>query len=319
MKTKAILLGSLAIALAACNNDESTVTNTADNGKAVFSASIEGQNKTRALDTTWDKGDQIGISGKTGDKTYTNVAYQTTLGDGNFTVLTTGTEIYYQDDKTVDFTAYYPWTNLAGKTTIDANTWGQAAQKSFDFLYAEGKGSKGNPNVAFKFEHKMSKLALTIRKGDDITFEEVKAAILSLEGFKHTGTFNITNGTTTPKDAGTVIWQFANNQGEDESYNAPYAINDTEQTVTYTLIMFPQTFGGSSLPFYAELTSDHVLSAELDFTEANGNAGDKDPLNEWKAGRQYNMSVTLNKSSITVNGCTISKWEEANGGNVDAN
>ena len=318
---KAILLGSLAIALAACNNDESTAIDTADNGQALFSASIEGQNKTRAYDTTWDPNDKIGISGTTGDKTYTNVAYRTDGGTSvNFTIATTGTEIYYQDDATVDFTAYYPWKNLAPETTtIAADTWGQKAQKSFDFLYATSTGSKGNPNVAFTFSHKMAKLALTIKKGTDITFEEVKAAVLSLEGFKHTGTFNITDGEIKPGDAGTVMWQFANNQDENENYNAPYDISDADQTVTYSLIMFPQAFGSNQLPFYAELTKDHVLSAKLDFTAANENAGDKEPLNEWKAGRQYNMSVTLNKTSITVNGCTISKWKDANGGNVDAN
>lgn len=316
---KAILLGSLAIALAACSNDENTVTNTADNGQALFSASIEGQNKTRAYDTTWDPNDKIGIFGRTGDKTYTNVAYKTDGGASvNFTRVTTGTEIYYQDDATVDFTAYYPWNDLAAdKTTIEADTWGQKAQKSFDFLYAEGKGSKGNPNVAFGFEHKMSKLALTIKKGTDITFEEVKAAILSLEGFKHTGTFNITNGKTETSETGTVMWQFANNKGEDENYNAPYDIN-ADETVTYSLIMFPQEFE-DELQFGAKLTSKQTFSAKLNFIEANRNAGDKAPLNEWKAGRQYNMSVTLNKTSITVNGCTITGWKEANGGNVDAN
>lgn len=319
MKTKAILLGSLAIALAACSNDESTAIDTADNGQALFSASIEGQNKTRAYDTTWDPNDPIGISCTTGGKTYTNVAYQTTLGDGNFTAATIGTDIYYQDDKTVNFTAYYPWTDLAaGKTIIDADTWRQAGQKSFDFLYATSTGSKNSRNVAFTFSHKMAKLALTIKKGTDIAFEEVQTAILSLEGFKHTGTFNITDGKTTSEDTETVMWQFANNK-EDTPYNAPYAINNTDQTVTYTLIMFPQSFGGNKLPFYAELTKNHVLSAELEFTEANGNAGDGTPVNEWVAGRQYNMSVTLNKSSITVNGCTITGWTPANGGNVNAN
>ena len=30
------------------------------------------------------------------------------------------------------------------------------------------------------------------------------------------------------------------------------------------------------------------------------------------------MGIVLNKTGITVEGCTIAPWEEVNGGNVDA-
>lgn len=314
MKTKVLLLGTLAIALAACNNDENTTIDTGD-GRALFSASIGAQ--TRAFDTSWEGDDQIGITGTTGTKTYTNVAYQTTNGDGNFTVATPGKEIYYQDDNTVNFTAYYPWNDLeAGVTEISADTWGQSDQKNFDYLHATGTGSKANPNVVFTFSHKMAKLVLTIRKGADVSLDEVKAAVLLLEGFKHEGTFNITDGTTATKDASTAGWEFANNSA-DPAYNAPFVVNDQNETVAYTLIFFPQTFD-SGLDFTAELTGIQTFSTTLDFTAANTDAGDSEAKNEWVAGRQYNMSVTLHKTGITVTGCTISKWQEADGGNADA-
>ena len=321
MKTKAILLGSLAIALVACNNDENTAIST-DNGQALFSASIEGQNKTRAYDQAWEVNDLIGITGTTGDKTYTNVAYKTENATGNFKAATIGTEIYYQDDNTVNFTAYYPWNDLAaGTTAITADTWvqsGASGQKSFDFLYATGQGSKASPTVAFTFSHKMAKLALTIRKGTDVTFDEVKAVKLSLMGFNHKGTFNVADGrTATEEDTEPEMWQFTKNTDDNATYNAPFTVNDNNQTVTYSLILFPQEFT-QSLPFSAELTDKQTFSATLDFTAANQDAGDAEPKNEWVAGRQYNMSVTLNKTSIMVDGCTITKWQEANGGNVDA-
>lgn len=319
---KAILLGSLAIALTACsNNDESTTIDTDNNGQAMFSASIEGQNKTRAYDRTWEEDDQIGITGTSGDKTYTNVAYGTDGNAvGNFRPV--DTPIYYQDDYTVNFTAYYPWKNLAaGTTAITADTWVQSGafgQKSFDFLYATGQGSKQSFNVAFTFSHKMAKLALTIKKGTDVTFDEVKAVKLLLTGFNHKGTFNVADGrTATEEDTEPEMWQFANNT-ENVTYNAPVVVNEADEILTYTLIMFPQEFT-RLLPFSAELTDKQTFSATLDFTAANENAGDTALKNEWVAGRQYNMSVTLNKTSITVDGCTITKWQEANGGNVDAN
>lgn len=312
---KAILLGSLAIALAACSNDENVVTDIG-NGQALFSASIEGQNKTRAYDQTWEKNDLIGITGTSSGEAYTNVAYQTVDGNGNFTAATVGTEIYYQDDNAVSFTAYYPWNDLkAGTTAITADTWGQSDQRNFDFLFATATGSKVQPNVAFKFDHRMAKIVLTIKKGTDINWKDVQDAALSLEGFKHTGTFSTADGTTATEDAATVMWRFAHNT-DDPAYNAPYTEDKVNETMAYTLLFFPQMFS-NKLPFYAELPGEQTLTAKLDFTEANRNAGDETPQNEWVAGRQYNMSVTFNKTSLTMDGCTISNWQQADGGNVD--
>lgn len=315
MKTQSILLvATLAIALAGCNNNENEVPGTNDS-RATFSAAIEGQ--TRAYDQTWDKGDQIGITGTSGAKAYANVAYQTTAGNGTFTVATSGSEIYYQNDEQVNFTAYYPWNDLAtGVTTISANTWGQKEQKTFDFLHATATGSKASPDVAFSFTHRMSKLTLSIKPGNGVSYEEVKAAKLMLSDYLHTGAFDITTGIATANTESTAAyWPFANAQ--ESAYNAPYAADEEHQTVTYSLILFPQSFTTDKMEFDAEL--NQTFSADLDFTTANGNAGDANPNNELIAGRQYNLSVTLNKTSITVDGCTIGPWQEADGGNVDAN
>ena len=111
-------------------------------------------------------------------------------------------------------------------------------------------------------------------------------------------------------------WTFAGNTSE-TGYNAPLSKDDAAETVSYTLILFPQEFS-SPLPITATLTSMQSFSATLDFTAANVDAGDTDAKNEWVAGRQYNLSVTLHKTDITVDGCTIQGWDEANGGNVNA-
>ena len=206
-----------------------------------------------------------------------------------------GNEIYYQDDNSVTFTAYYPWANLAADaTTITADTRAQASQSDFDFLWSRQTGSKASPNVQFLFAHKMAKLVLTIQKGNDVSYQEVQDAVLSLGGFKYSGTFNVTDGTTSTADDLATGWTFA-----------------------YTLILFPQEFS-SPLPITATLTGMQSFSATLDFTAANVDAGDTDAKNEWVAGRQYNLSVTLHKTDITVDGCTIQGWDEANGGNVNA-
>lgn len=316
MRTKTFLLGAFAITmLTACSNDENGVIDSPVS-KAAFSATINGP-VTRAFDQQWEDQDAIGISGTSGTEAYTNVAYKTT-GNGNFTVVTDGKEIYYQDDQSVMFTAYYPWNDLQGETTIEADTWLQADQKSFDFLWAQEPGSKADPTVAFKFSHRMAKVVLTIKKGADVSLDEVKAAVMSLGGFKHIGKFDVVNeGKAEARDNETGLWQFSHNTGENMKYNAPVTVDENAKTVSYTLIMFPQEFG-SKLPISAELPDKQAFKAELDFTEANGHAGDNNPQNEWVAGRQYNLSVTLHKTDIEVKGCTIEEWKPANGGNVDA-
>ena len=318
MKAKTIFMATLAAAvLTACNNDENNVIDTGSS-QATFTAAIDGQVNTRAFDQTWEAGDAIGISGTSGSTVYTNVQYVTTSGNGNFTAGTSGNEIYYQDDNSVTFTAYYPWTNLAADaTTITADTRAQASQSDFDFLWSRQTGSKASPNVQFIFTHKMVKLVLTIKKGDGVSYQEVQDAVLSLGGFKNNGSFNVTDGTATATgDNLTADWTFAGNSTE-TGYNAPLSKDDAAETVSYTLILFPQEFS-SPLPITATLTGMQSFSATLDFTAANVDAGDTDAKNEWVAGRQYNLSVTLHKTDITVDGCTIQGWDEANGGNVNA-
>lgn len=311
MKARTILSGMLAIAaLSACSRDEIR-TSGAEATVASFSAVIDGQRASRAYDTTWDANDKIGITGKSGSVEYTNVAYQTAAGDGNFTVVTDSEKIYYQDDNAVTFTAYYPW----GAETPAADTKIQASQKTFDYLWSQSQGSKSSPNVAFIFQHRMAKLVLTVKKGDDVDFTEVQEAVLSLAGFKNNGRFDVTTGTASATDDATAAWIFAGSGNEAE--NAPVSVDADAETVSYSLILFPQSFS-EKLPFEARLTDRQSFAAALDFSAANNAAGDTASGNAWVAGRQYNLSVTLHKTALTVEGCTIEGWTEADGGNIDA-
>lgn len=311
MKTRNILLGTLVMmAFTACNNDDSENVVGGKQNVATFTASIDGRMGTRAYDQIWEDGDAIGITGTTGGKAYENVQYET-HGGGNFNVSVDGSEIYYQDNNDVAFTAYYPWNE---STTITASTLEQANQKSFDFLYATGTGKKAAPNVAFNFEHKMTKVVLNILKGADISIDEVKAAKLALGGFLSEGSFDGLAGTAAATAGDLATLEFANNTAN-EDYNAPK--RESADAVAYTLILYPQTFA-AALPFSATLEGMQAFNANLDFTAANTAANDENPGNYWTGGRQYNLSITLHKTKITVENCTIQPWNEVDGGNVDA-
>ena len=316
VKSKMIAAAVSTLMLAACNNEETVPDRETAQDMARFSATIAGP-VTRAYNIVWEADDEIGISGTSGEVQYTNICYFTSGGNGNFSPKDESKKIYFQDNSEVTFTAYYPWNDLKGGATISADTWQQAEQKKFDFLWAQAKGSKEHPDVAFTFAHKMARVVITVKCGADVSYDEVKAAVLMLDGFKHEGSFDVTTGTAEATGNESVMWLFAGNAEGDEQNNAPFKYDDTKQTVSYTLIFFPQTFE-TALPFTAELTGKQSFTADLNFTTANAEIDGDKAKNEWVAGRQYNMGVVLNKTGIKVEGCTITKWNEVNGGEVDA-
>lgn len=310
-KKSALLFMAAALTAAsftACSSDEG---GTATDGltAAQFSASIGG--KTRAYETYWESGDKIGISGTSGSKAYQNVAYQTSEGDGSFSAVTASEEIFFQNDDEVAFTAYYPWSS---STTITADTHEQANQKQFDFLYATGTGSKASPSVALRFSHEMARLVLTIVPGSGVTYDEVKAAVLSLAGFKNNGSFNGLTGVATATGTESGEWQFAGNT-ENAACNAKQTLDSDNSAVSYSMILFPQELA-AAMAFTA--TNIQTYKASIDLTEANGNAGDENAKNELVAGRQYNLKVTLSKTGIKVTSCNIEPWNSVSGGNASA-
>lgn len=302
--TFAIMLLASGAMLAACTQEKLSDEIPAGQVPLQVSSDI----LTRAYDNVWEDGDAIGITGTSGSKTYTNVSY-TTTGDGNFTITTPGEEIYFQNDDEVTFTAYYPWNEDTEFENVD--TWYQTEQKTFDFLWAQATGSKASPNVAFSFNHVMSKLVITVKAGDDVTFSEIQNAKLSLSGFNHLGTFDVTDGSTSTVN-NAAEYTFAGNT--EARYNAPYTENSAESSRTFTLILFPQFFG-SNPTFKAEFTAPDTqeFTANLDFTSANATRSDNPARNEWVAGRQYNLIVTLHKTPSNNSG-TIGNWVDT--GNI---
>lgn len=303
MKIKYLLAAAIASGLAACSSDGPADTGTGRDNTALFIGSIEGA-RTRAYDQTWESADQIGITGTTGSETYTNICYKY-AGSGDEAFTAAADKIYYRDDSEVQFTAYYPWDeSLTVSTAITADTWGQAAQKTFDFLHATAPGSKGVP-VNFTFVHKMAKLVLTVKAGEDVTYLDVENAVCSLENFLHEGTFDRVTGAATATGNPGVMWAFANSAEPD--HNTPTVAKDqAKKAVAYSLILFPQAFPSAegNLTFTAA-TANNKFSAEIDLSKVPGNV-----TNELKPGTQYNITINLNKTGLTVGTSTISKWTE---------
>lgn len=222
---KHILLVAVAISMIACNNEENYID---DPVAAHISATIGDCNLSRAHDDTWDSGDCIGISmsGK-----YSNIKHITNNGDGLFS----GSTMYFKNKQTpVTITAYYPYTGTEGETPaiVEAATGLErqtdAEQPKFDFLYAVKENVTGaEPNVNLTFNHRMSKLTIIFKNGNDGT-DVSKITSCRISGFRLEGSFNPVNGACS-----------ANAAAEVSGFNLTPTVTDGEALPS--LILFPQT------------------------------------------------------------------------------
>ena len=312
MTKNLILASGILLLMASCHNDAAEDIATSDKGAAVFSATIDGQAMTRASNANWDAGDKIGISGISDTKAYNNSGYVTANGSGTGFEFSDGEKIYYMDDSEVTFTAYHPWKQeLTKATTIAFDASGQSHQKDFDFLWAQGKGSKSSPTVSFNFAHRMSKLLLTIKAGRDVTYEQVKSAVCHLGNYLCCGEFDRESGEVIAQ--GTAV-ETAFTGNKDADYNTPDVTDDaSKEAVAYGIILPPQSFENGNLAIVIEINSGDAgkpqrFSADIDLSRISENGG-KDIL---KPGVQYNITVNVNRTGLGIGQCSISPWDEYN-------
>jgi len=268
-------------------------------GEARFSGGIAGM--TRAAGSQWDAGDTIGISAVAGVK-YVNKAYRTATGGltGAFQPVGEADKIYYETEGSENFKAYYPYSSLlaADAPYITASTADQSRQKEFDFLYGEGSGSRNRPEVSLTFAHRMARLVLTIVPGEGTSLEEVKAASYTLSNLVEEGQFNAFSGEATATGAAVS--------------DRTLAGTATDAGVTCDLILFPQQFGSGSELTFAATVGAQTLEAKIDFATVADNGG-----NRLAAGTQYNLTVRVKKTGVTIGDCSISNWGEKDMGDID--
>lgn len=290
MKKTYLIMAAAALIFAACSNENDIVENAPV--AAQVNASISDLALTRAAGTAWDGGDQIGISpAGEGYTQYTNVLY--TINDASNGSFTSDAPIYFQDTKTVTFSAYYPYTQAGGtvEKTIAAADQEAEAQKDIDYLFATGAtASKAAPTVSFtqdySFKHKMVKLDFTFKKGADTDLKDMTD--FTVGGLKLAGTFNTTNGEAKVKDdAVATDLKITETPAESDTYSR-------------SLILFPQTVEGKSFSISLTL-GGQTYKATL--TLPDGKA-------EFESGYKYAYTITVNKTELSVQQAEISPWSD---------
>ena len=292
MKTRLFAFAALGIALTACTNDNEMT----DNGPAaaVINAEISDAVTTRASGTTWADKDEIGVSENRFG--YTNVRYR--RANGKFEPA--GSIIFFEDDASTTFSAYYPYDSNGGTLTATTDDKAQQNQPDIDFLYATGAtASTHNPEVNFtdgtkaggkdcSFHHCMSQITLTFEAGSGVDFSTIQPESYTLSGLVLTGSFDTTTGIAKT----------------DEKAQAADLEMPISSTLTSSVILFPQA------------------KASIDLTVVfNGNdykATLTVPDGELKAGNNYTYTVTVRNKGLSIGSAEIADWNPVISGDVSA-
>lgn len=283
---KIFLFAAVTIALAACNSDDNYVEEPV---AAQISATIGKSDVSRASETSWAPGDNIGI---TMDGRYVNRQYTTIAGDGVFT----GTTMYFKNKtESVNLTAYYPFAGTEGTAPVlEASTTAENQtpenRTGFDYLYATVTTTGATPAVSFNFAHKMSKLTLIFKNGSGMDVSKITS--YEINGLILDGTFDTKTGVCAVKNTDAK----------------PLVISTTDvknEVALPSLIIFPQD--NVTLTLKIKDNENQEYACNLSF---------RDNDNRILTGNNYQWTITVNKTGLTVNKSTIIDWnkEELTGG-----
>lgn len=308
MKSK-YLVAALALTLVACSNDETDNRVVNEPTAARFYGEIS-EAATRAAGTTWTAGDAIGVTGTSSSTTYTNIKYEYVANGQPFNVATSGNEIYYQNNNSVTFSAYYPFsgTEKSAPSTVtktiaaaDQDATNKSVEGKFtpqsqiDYLYGTGTGERGknDGNVTFSFKHMMSKLVLVFIAGYEVNLNDLTG--YKLDDLEMNGSFDPTDGTaaaSTTSNTKTLTI---------EKKNIPFTSENGKQISS--LILYPQTANAATLTVTVdgrEFTANLIIPAKTETSHDNGLV----------SGKKYTYNVTVGTQAVTVSQADIDDWTE---------
>lgn len=302
---KHLILATVALALAACSDNENEPADRAD-GQPVpveFHASV-GVTETRAVDQTWSAADAIGIFMVKAGQSF--VPEQISEGAENIryvvdataagTFKPGGTTIYYpMDNSEVDFYAYSPQGSvtkeeMATNYLYAVNVATQTNQEALDLLYSNDvKGKKKtDKTITLGFKHQLCKVILTVEPGAGISADEMNGLTVKVNAQNTTAHFDLTAGALKA----------------DAANSANITLFKRADAYIYEAILLPDAATGRTFEF------DLNNSRDVPFIWNMGKA--------LTAGSKYTYTVKLNRSGVEVSG-QIGPWNAENGGQVDAN
>lgn len=301
---KILIVLTTALLLAACSNDNDPAA--INDGRRV-PLQVRGYiadtplGITRAHDTTWETGDQIGLYALPHDNITTpiedgsNVCYVF----AGATAFTSSTSIKLPETGSIDVYGYYPYSSdpTINPTAVAVNLSTQNPQKNID-LMTTGKVSTsthdGNtlisinePSCELLFRHRLTKLEFNLTF---IDFDDIKNTSLTIGSQKTTATYNIYTDELT--------------YGSGEAYQTITAAeisssNDNQKT--FEAIVLPNHADNNRTPNERKVTIV-VDGKSYSFTivKTGADTNNKVLTDSFDAGYKYVYNVTVYPFTITV-------------------
>ena len=285
MRQTIMLMAACAALLAGCTNEvgEGLGIDT----PIQVTASVEGIMTTRA-DNTTDNLDNFGLYIKDKDDSYTS-----NYGGENIkaskpedaSVWTLANEVLYQGSGQTYF-AYAPHADaedidenmiLSFSVQTDQST-GTNMQAS-DLLYDQG-GKVGSANLSVTFSHKLSKLTVTLQKGENLT-ENVTFDGVTLRGTKPGTTLNLTDGTL----------------GDASGTAADITMCPATTANTYECILVPQ-----------EATYSVLINAMVG-NEAKTYVYTPSAPQEFLENKSYTLTLTVKNADVSMGNIGVNDWD----------
>lgn len=145
--------------LASCGNDPAQELAPATKEGKVISLEASMADFTRATDTAFEEGDQIGLYIFNPEAYLNNVAY--TYGANGFAAATQ--QVWYEDETLESqVVAYYPYSATVGTFTVASIQTSHAAYTASDLMVASTKATPTENAIQLPFNHMLSKVNLTI-------------------------------------------------------------------------------------------------------------------------------------------------------------
>ena len=241
---------------------------------------------TRASGSSWEAGDQIGVT--SADGKYANILFTTADGTGAFT---SATEVKIAEGATVSYSAYYPYN-----AAVTAAAPEIAFDTPADYMWATASATYSNPKAAFAFSHKMSKITLTLT--DSKAGAGVTGGSVMVNGVAVAGTFNTATGVVTPSDTKTSTESKAFTLDTQLEFLLPA---QTATAITVTIGYGDKNYGGT--------------------LKVNGSA-----LLALAEGTQYNYTIDLSQThgdtpevttNLEIDSATVTGWVSNDGDSTE--
>lgn len=302
--TRLTALAMALVALVSCTENTANEPTIPDEPytpqQMILTGEIE-QLETRVTESGFTSGDQVGVfvttnnnlTSASGNK-LNNALFTYDETSTQFKALS-GNEIYWESkDATLSVFAYYPYaTNVASVSampiSVKENQSSASDFYSSDFLTAQVKGRSQNaPNVNLIFKHSLSRINVTIKRGQgflDSEWGQLKTLIL--EKVAIGGTVNIEDGAVSPYSTNGNIQFMATESGSNEP-------------LKFSAIVFPKS-NQSGVTFRFNLGDETYSYTPSTFSAVSG--------------KQYNYSFVIDAASdsnkMTLVGAEIAGWGDA--------